>query len=243
MPVLPDQYVWLFSSSMLLLVWLLLFAFNPSHRRIMLVSSLIAMPFGLTQPAFLQSYWTPPGVLDLAARFGFDIECLIFCFAIAGINVSMLKLYWGQVILPTTDPVRQPQINRWFWFTLATPFVLLGVLYFVWQGNPIYWSLLAQTGGALACMWCFREAAGKLLLISLPFTAMYMALCLLMDALAPGYFDRFWNISDISGITLLGVPIEEPLFAATFSVCANGIYLHVLWNRYGRKPQGAPSPA
>ncbi len=233
---MPDQYVWLFGAGLFLLLWLGFFIAMPGHRRIMLMASLVIMPLGLTEPVFMQSYWTPPSLFDLAGRYGVDIESLIFCFAIAGISVSVLKGWWGFILLPTTDPVRQPQINRRFWFTLATPFVLIPGVYWLWPGNPIYWSLIAMGGGALAAFWCFYEAIPKLMIAGLIFTAIYVIPFFLIEWVAPGYVERIWSLENLSGIALLGLPLEEYLFALFFSLCANGVYLHLLWNRYGRNP-------
>jgi len=47
-------------------------------------------PFGLTEPMFVPEYWSPPSLFELAQRTGFDIEGIIFSFAIgAGTDVAM----------------------------------------------------------------------------------------------------------------------------------------------------------
>jgi hypothetical protein len=43
------------------------------------------MPMGLTEPFFVPEYWTPPSLFNLTEKTGFDIESLIFSFAIDGI--------------------------------------------------------------------------------------------------------------------------------------------------------------
>ena len=231
---MSEQYLWLFSSSLLLLVWLGFFIAWPDHRRIMLISSLVIMPLGLTEPVWLQTYWMPPTLFDLALNYGVDIEALIFCFAIAGISVSLLKGYWGFILLPTTDPLQRRRINRKFWFTLATPLVLIPGVYFLWPGNPIYWSLIAMGGGALAAFVCFPMAIGKLLVAASAFTVIYVIPFFIVEWLSPGYVAKFWTLENLSGWQILGLPLEEYGFAFTFSLCANGVYLHLLWNRYGR---------
>ena len=54
-------------------------------------------PFGLTEPLFVPEYWLPPSLFDLAENTGFDIESLIFCFAIGGMGAVFYNLLSGQV--------------------------------------------------------------------------------------------------------------------------------------------------
>lgn len=79
------HYVWLVWSSAFLLPWAALYLAFPVHRRAMLWGSAFMAPFGLTEPLFVPVYWNPPSLFDLAQRTGFDIESIIFCFAIGGI--------------------------------------------------------------------------------------------------------------------------------------------------------------
>src|SRR5579859_3116097 len=86
---MADRYVWLTWASGLLVPWLVLLVAFPRLRWVMVVSSVATMPFGLTEPLFVPRYWDPPSLLDLAQRTGFDVESLIFCFAIGGVGVVL----------------------------------------------------------------------------------------------------------------------------------------------------------
>ena len=54
----------------------------------MIRASVPTAAFGLTEPLFVPAYWNPPSLFDVAQRTGFDIESLIFCFAISGIGAA-----------------------------------------------------------------------------------------------------------------------------------------------------------
>lgn len=231
--MIADQYIWVFWTALLLALWIGLYIGLPGHRSIMWWSSLICMPLGLTQPVYLQAYWTPPSLFGLTQRTGFDLESLLFCFTIAGISIALFKVYSGTIILPTNDPVRRAQINRRFKPAIAAPFVLSPWLYLIWPWNPIYWAILTMLIGALAAMWCLPEWVRKLGVSALLFTAVYAVPLLVLELLAPGYTQRVWNLQDLSGVTLFTAPVEEFLFAICFSLSCNGIYLLLLWNRYG----------
>ena len=82
------QNTWLLWATAFLLPWILVFAARPVLRRRMLWASALTAPFGLTEPLFVPEYWNPPSLFDLAQRTGFDVESIIFCFALGGLGVS-----------------------------------------------------------------------------------------------------------------------------------------------------------
>src|SRR3989339_1374939 len=82
---------WLTFSLILLGIWTLIWIVKPSVRKEMLWVSIVTAPLGLTEPMFVPEYWNPPSLFDLAARTGFDIESLIFCFAIGGIGAVLYE--------------------------------------------------------------------------------------------------------------------------------------------------------
>ena len=80
------HYVWLVWSVLFLLPWVWLYLANPGHRKVMWRTSLVTALLGFTEPIYVPVYWNPPSLFELAQRTGFDIESLIFTFAIGGIG-------------------------------------------------------------------------------------------------------------------------------------------------------------
>lgn len=72
--MIPDTYVWLLWSCSFLVPWLALCAAFPRYREAMGWSSIMALPFGMTEPLFLGRYWDPPTLFDLARKAHFDLE-------------------------------------------------------------------------------------------------------------------------------------------------------------------------
>ena len=86
------HYVWLIWSVGFLCPWAVLYIILPEHRDVMWKTSLFMAPFGLTEPLFVPEYWNPPSLFDLAQRTGFDIESIVFSFAIGGIGAVLYNL-------------------------------------------------------------------------------------------------------------------------------------------------------
>ena len=100
------RYVWAFWASAFLLPWLGLWLLAPASRAVMWRASLATMPFGLTEPLFVPAYWNPPSFFDLAQKTGFDLESLVFCFAIGGTGSVLYNVLTG------LNPTDLPPLER-----------------------------------------------------------------------------------------------------------------------------------
>ena len=130
------RYAWALWSSAFLLPWLGLWLLAPVSRAVMWRVSLATMPFGLTEPLFVPEYWNPPSLFDLAQTTGFDLESLVFCFAIGGVGSVLYNVLTRQ--RPQTMPLleREPPRHRWHRAALFVPIMtFIGLYWLPW--NPI----------------------------------------------------------------------------------------------------------
>jgi hypothetical protein len=228
--MIPEQYVWLGWASAFLLPWLAAFALFPKQRNVMLWASLLTMPLGLTEPLFIPAYWTPPSLFDLAQNTGFDIESLIFSFAIGGIGATLYDLVTrretaGMPVAEQSEP--RHRLHAW---ALAVPFISFPLLYLL-PWNPIYPAIVAMALGALAALFCRPDLAWKICFGGLLFLVFYALFLLGMEWTAPGYVERVWNLPALSGLRIASLPIEELLFAAAFGAYWSSVYEHFTWRR------------
>ena len=228
--MMPDQYVWLSWATIFLVPWLVLYATFPTHRRAMWWASVFTMPFGLTEPLFVPEYWNPPSLFDLAARTGFDIESLIFCFGIGGVGAVLYNVATGTSVLPLESGVRHSRHHRHHRIAIATPFLLFPLLYAL-PWNPIYPAIVAMAVGTIATILCRPDLKKKTWIGGLLFLVYYSILLTGLEWSAPGYIERVWNMDALSGISILRLPVEELLFAIVFGFYWSGVYEHVTWRR------------
>lgn len=199
----------------------------------MLWASLFTTPFGLTEPLFVPEYWNPPSLFDLARTTGFDIESLIFCFGIGGIGAVLYNSLTGQRPAPVGDAEKLTPRHRHHYWALAAPFISFPILYlFPW--NPIYPSITAMVLGAIATILCRRDLVHKTWVGTLLFLSYYTTFLLGLEGTAPGYIGRVWNMGALSGLHIVGFPIEELLFAAAFGAYWAGVYEHFAWRTLAR---------
>ena len=180
------QYVWLIWSGAFLIPWALLYFFKPGYRRKMLHVSLATSLLGLSEPIFVPEYWNPPSLFDLAQRTGFDIESLIFCFAIGGIGAVMYNALANRNIEPVPLAERHSGRHRWHRLAIAAPFLAFPLLYFL-PWNPIYPGIVALLLGGIANVLCRPDLLRNTLLGGVLFLLLYTVSMVMLHILVPGY--------------------------------------------------------
>lgn len=226
----PEQYIWFAWASAFLLPWIALYLVFPLHRRTMLWASLFTAPFGLSEPLFVPEYWNPPSLFSLAQRTGFDIESLIFCFGIGGVAAVLYPVLTRRGTKPLPIRERHKPLHRHHYKALASPFIAFPVLNLL-PWNSIYPGIVAMLTGAAATMWCRPDLKTKTWVGGLLFLGYYVVFLLGLEWTAPGYIERVWNLNALSGVVLVGMPLEELLFAFAFGLYWSSVYEHFTWKR------------
>jgi hypothetical protein len=211
------------------------FVFFRTARRRMLWASSLTMLFGLSEPLFVPAYWNPPSLFDLARRTGFDIESLLFCFAIGGLGIVIYDLIFKVEHEKMDWTERHHRRHRFHFWTLASPFILFPALYFLTDMNPIYVATISMFGGGLAALWCRPDLKVKIWVSGGLFTFFYFVYFIPLVLFVPGFVERVWVLPALSGIMVFGVPVEELLFAFTFGMLWSSYYEHLNWYRVKRK--------
>jgi hypothetical protein len=231
------KYAWAVWSGAFLLPWLGLWLLAPASRSVMWRASLATTPFGLTEPLFVPAYWNPPSLFDLAQKTGFDLESLVFCFAIGGVGSVLYNVLTRRQ--PAIIPVRERESDRHrrHRAALFVPIVtFVGLYWLPW--NPIYPAIVAMATGGVATAACRPDLARKSLVVFLGYYATFMAALLVF---VPGYIERVWNLPQLTGIRVFGIPVEELLFGFTFGVYWTSVYEHLPWRATPQAGRARPS--
>lgn len=221
-------YVWLLWSSAFLVPWAALYVAAKGFRRQMLGVSFATGLLGLTEPIFVPEYWNPPSLFGLAQRTGFDIESLIFCFAIGGIGAFGYNALARRELQPVPEAERHRLRHRFHRLALAAPFLVFPPLYLL-PWNPIYAGIAALALGGAANVWCRPDLARNTLLGGVLFAGLYAVFMILLVVSAPGYVEQVWSLPALSGIRLGAIPLEELVFGFAFGMYWAGIYEHFTW--------------
>ncbi len=172
--------------------------------------TLISAPMALTSLLFVPEYWTPPSLFDLDQKIRVGIEDVLWAAAVGGIASVVAEILLKEKL----SIIRKAARRRHF-----APFVVLIVVFLAlefWHpGKTIYNTIIAFAMGAVVIAFLRSDLISTMLVGALSFTALYFALFLIFLFLYPGFFQRYYNIPNLLGIYIAGVPIEELLFAGT----------------------------
>ncbi len=93
-------------------------------------ASVLTSPFGLTEPLFVPAYWNPPSIFHLVETTRFDIESLIFTFAIGGVGAVLYNVLTRQTLRPMAQVEREQPHHSMHRAALLLPIIVFPILYF-----------------------------------------------------------------------------------------------------------------
>lgn len=226
---MDTQYVWLIWSLLILAIWLVVLFLNKRLRKEMLWASIGTAPLGLTEPLFVPSYWNPPSLFNLAQRTGFDIESIIFSFSVGGLAAVLYESIFKVRHTVMTKEERHHRRHRLHLLALSSPIVIFIILATATNWNHIYCTIVAMFFGGIAALLCRPDLKKKIWIGGLLFLGLYFIIFLNLVIVFPSYVRNVWNLSHISGILILGIPLEELLFAFTLGMLWSSFYEHIYW--------------
>lgn len=227
------QYAWLIWSLLLIVVWLAVYFSldGKDKKREMLIVSFWTSLLGLTEPLFVPEYWSPPSLFNLALKTGFDVESLIFSFGIGGLAVVLYERIFHTRHKAISLNVQHAARHRYHFWAIASAPIIFIILLAATKLNPIYSAAIAMTVGGFATWYCRPDLKKKMLVSALIFLGLYFIYFLTLIAMYPGYVEQVWNLKVISGVLIIGIPLEELMFALSFGFLWSSIYEHLTWRK------------
>jgi len=190
--------------------WLACYLIGKSYRVEIRWGTLISAPMALTSILFVPQYWTPPSLFDLDQKIRVGIEDVLWAAAVGGIASVVAEIFLKERLSALRKGIRR----RHF-----APFIVVVVVFIVLQlwhpGKTIYNTIIAFAIGAFVIAVLRSDLIPTMLTGALSFTALYFVLFLMVLHLYPDFVKYFYNIPHLLGKYVLGVPIEELLFAGT----------------------------
>jgi hypothetical protein len=167
----------------------------------------------------------------LAEKTGFDIESLIFSFAIGGIGTVIYNLIFKRSLVEIPHTERSHQRHKLHNYILFVPVIVFMILALFTSLNHIYCGIIALFIGGLATFYCRPDLKGKIWVGGVLFTVLYFIYFRSILLFYPQYVELYWNLDNLTHILILGIPIEELLFAFTFGIFWSGLYEHLYWRK------------
>lgn len=208
-----------------------IFVLRPDLRKILKVTVPASIPFAATEFLFYPSYWRPKFLFDLADRIGFGIEDVLFVTTLGALTSTLYPFTARRTTeLPAASKhgrelLRRAAIPLLVALVATAAFHVVGV-------RMIYGCCWVMIGVTLAILAARRDLAAPALAGAALTTVVYGSLCLVLAAVIPGIFDLAWNAEQFSNVFVLGIPLEELLYAASSGFVGTVFYPYVTGARF-----------
>jgi hypothetical protein len=176
-PMIPVRYVWLTWSGLFFLNWLALFVAYRRYRQLMWWSSLLAAPFGLSEPFFLLHYWHPPSLFNLTNTVHADLETFLFCFSIGGSAAVGYHVATGQPLVLRPRMGQHSGLLAWYLVALVAPLPAFGAALLL-TGEMIWAGVAGFLGGVIGRLACRSDLTVKSVVGDFLFLGYYTLLLL-----------------------------------------------------------------
>ena len=239
---------YLFGCGILFAWWLLVFAIvrtrgTKQNRHEFWWGTLACSLLGFTEPIFVPEYWDPPSVLSYGR---WDLESFLFCAFVGGIagvapewrplrrmfqsidyaiwrmTRGVYDMYQRLTGAERLIPVSEIVVNH---DDIRRDNALLGAIFLGGFGFTAHLGLNVIYDAALTCVlvgayiaWYRPRLRWQVWAGGIIFTVVYTVVLVLTGLRYPTFYDDYWNLQALSGIRIVGAPLEEYLFAFTMGV-------------------------
>lgn len=213
------QYAYLVGNLLIgLPVWLILFLHRKDFRKeILIVSFIIGIAGPVSELWYLQDYWRP----ETFNGWPIGIEDFLFGFLLGGISSVIYEEVFGQHYVKRKD-----RSHHWSWFLLPVAALFLfsfNLLFFIGI-NSIYASFLTFLLVAGVMVFYRRDLFMDSLMSGLLVGGFMFFGYLIYLSIFPEAIHRWWLLDNISGFLILGIPVEELLWAFGWGMVAGPMY-------------------
>jgi hypothetical protein len=205
-----NRCIWMTWSLGFFAIWLVLFLLFPKLRRPMIILGILIVPTTIFQNFYTTDFWSPPTLFNFAAKYGIDLESLIFTFFSPGVALATYLLLTSKKISYYDFPQRRSWKNLLLLYLAG----LLGffVSFFIFHLNSIYSAHIGMLCGIILGFLLTRPNLFALVCTSILFGVLYFILFKWVDIYDPNYIPAFWKVENISGKFVWNVPLEEIAF-------------------------------
>lgn len=226
------RYAYLAWSVILLALWSGVYLWRKRDRAKILRMSFYTSLLGLTEPLFVPAYWHPATLFGLADRIHFDLESLLFAFAAGGLASSLYEAVIPARSVHVDKSEQHRRKHRYHALALSAPLWIFPLLYLSLPFNVIYIASLSMLLSGLTALLCRPDLWRSMLIGAAIFSLLYFLFFMTLTLAYPGYVASTWNLKQLSGIILFGMPAEELLFALSLGFMWSGLYEHVYWQKW-----------
>lgn len=212
------MYEYLIGDFIFLAIWLILYFIRNDLRKGMLFSSLLSAPLGLTEIFFIPWYWNPKTLFNLVP----GIESILFAFSVGGIAAVLYEIVLNKHLRKAREKKIETKKLYYALICVCVSFFLLNAIF---KKDVMYSAIISMFLGSIVIIWTRGDLKKEIIIGGILFLIAYFALFFILNTfILPDFVAKNWNFEHLIGITILGIPIEELLWAWSFGSLWAPIY-------------------
>jgi hypothetical protein len=218
---IPIRFAYLPSVLSLIIPWLAIFLSRSDLRRKMIHFTILGSIAGpVSQIWYLRDYWHP--AYTLGSKYGF-IEDTIF----AGLFVGITIVLYNFIFRVKSIPIKKEKEIRKAVRAIILVSILIGSLIVftnILHINSIYSSAI---GFFIVAIWIWKNRPDLIKVSITGSIAMLLITAIgynLLFLFWPDIISQWWFLQNISGILILGIPVEEFLWFSTWGLAGSPLY-------------------
>lgn len=204
-------FSYLIGGIYLLLIWMIIYFFKKSVRKVMLEVSLIGAIIGPLMAYFWVTigWWHPANITNTIVGF----EDLLYGFVISGISVSIYQFIFNKKYIKKLSLPKTPLIKTVTIFIISTILCITFI-------HPVWGTFIPLIGFFIYFINKRKDLIKTSLLSGLLLIIINIPFYLIIEYITPGWILNTWVLKKITGIFILGIPIEDYIWL--FLVGTNG---------------------
>lgn len=198
------------------IIWIILYYHKKQLRKEMLLMSLLIAPLGpISELFFTYDYWQPVYWIKI---FWFGFSDILFGFFIGGIASVIYEEYFITKIRKS-----KREHSKEFAY-LALLGAIIFFLLFAFGINSIYANIISFILIGLMIIYkrhdLWKNAIGSGIIVAILMFLFYIIFTMIF----PTIIQDWWMLNNISGIIILGAPLEEIIWGFSWGFLAGPIY-------------------
>lgn len=217
---------------MIIAVWAIIIIFRPDLRKIMIWGGfiywatitaiyffyIISLNFVDVGGSITPGYWNPKTLFDLGQKTrGYAIEDVVFMFFVGGIGTSVYELFFAK-------KVQYIKKHRHHLSAIIVGMIVAALFAVIFRYNLIYSLVIFGFASALIIWIQRKDLIRHSIFGGFSFLLIYFCIFLVFNYFFPNFIKDFYNLKNLTGIIILGVPVEELLYALSFGMFWAPIY-------------------
>ncbi len=219
------QYAYLIGDLIFGVGWLLLFFRRKDIRHKMILMSLV---IGLIGPSleffYIKDYWRPQLTGNLLVGF----EDVLFAFFIGGIS----SVLYEEILRKkeTASRIKKHKLDIILFPLVAIFLMIMGSN--ILKINSIYSSQIALIFLGMYIIIIRRDLVYPALISGIFFSSFMFLFYLIFLQIFPGIIQAWWLLSNISGILIVGIPLEELIWGFSVGFLGGIVYEFILGMKF-----------